>query len=245
MTERRTAWSGGQGLTAPGPASQRPYGGLAGELEGGAGKPVAQASPPASPGPSLKSPVSLHPAVFLDRDGTINEEMGYINHISRFVLLPQAAAAICRLNQAGVKVVVVTNQSGAARGYFRPALVEEVHTHMQNLLAMGRARVDAIYTCLHGPTDGCPCRKPKPGLILEAARDLHLDLARSYLVGDRHVDVQTAANAGVKGVLVLTGYGRGEYAQFAATWEVKPVHVAPDLLAAVSWILKDLGKSGA
>jgi D-glycero-D-manno-heptose 1,7-bisphosphate phosphatase len=182
-------------------------------------------------------------AVFLDRDGTINEEMGYINHLSRFVLLPRSGAGIRLLNEAGVPVVVVTNQSGAARGYFVPGLVEIVHRRLKDLLAAEGARVDGIYTCLHGPADGCPCRKPKPGLLQAAAREMQLDLARSYLVGDRHLDVVTAANAGAKGLLVLTGYGRGEYEQFAATWEVKPAHVAADLLEAARWILADLGKS--
>jgi D-glycero-D-manno-heptose 1,7-bisphosphate phosphatase len=178
------------------------------------------------------------PAVFLDRDGTINEEMGYINHLSRFVLLPGVPEAIRRLNEAGVKVVVVTNQSGAARGYFPFELVEEVHLQLRDLLAAGGARVDAIYSCLHHPTAGCPCRKPHPGLVLEAARDLDLDLTRSFMVGDRYKDIETAANAGVKGILVLTGYGRGENEYFARTAQAQPVHVAPDLLDAVTWILK-------
>jgi D-glycero-D-manno-heptose 1,7-bisphosphate phosphatase len=181
-------------------------------------------------------------AVFLDRDGTINEQMGYINHLSRFVLLPQALPAIRRLNEAGLTVVLVTNQSGAARGYFPASLVEEVHEHLKNLLAAGGAHLDGIYTCLHGPADDCPCRKPRPGLILQAARDLGLDLSRSYLVGDRYDDVQTAANAGLKGILVLTGYGRGEYEYLAPTQKVQPVYVAADLLEAANWILRDLGK---
>ena len=148
-------------------------------------------------------------AVFLDRDGTVNEEMGYINHLSRFVLLPGTAAAVRRLNEAGLKVVVVTNQSGAARGYFPLSLVEEVHAYLRDLLAQEGAHLDAIYTCLHGPQDGCGCRKPQPGLILQAAAELNLDLGSSYLVGDRYKDLQTGAKAGVKGILVLTGYGRG------------------------------------
>jgi len=178
-------------------------------------------------------------AVFLDRDGTINEEMGYINHLSRFVLLPRTAAAIKRLNDAGVKVVVVTNQSGAARGYFPPSLVEAVHARLRNLLAAAGAHLDGIYTCLHGPADGCACRKPQPGLILQAAREMHLDLSRSYVVGDRYKDIQTGANAGVKGILVLTGYGRGEYENFGRTWEIRPMHVAEDLLDAAAWIIHD------
>ncbi len=182
------------------------------------------------------------PAVFLDRDGTINEEMGYINHLSRFQLLPGVGAAIRALNRAGVKAVVVTNQSGAARGYFPPALVAEVHRHLEKMLAAAGAQLDGIYTCLHGPDDHCPCRKPKPALILEAARQLDLDLARSYLVGDRYRDVETAANAGVKGILVLSGYGRGEYEYLKGASPVAPVHVAENLPEAVRWILADLKK---
>lgn len=179
-------------------------------------------------------------AVFLDRDGTVNEEMGYINHLSRFVLLPRTAAAIRRLNEAGLKVVVVTNQSGAARGYFSPSLVEEVHARMRELLAAEGAQVDAIYVCLHGPEDGCPCRKPRPGLIEQAARNLNLDLRRSFLVGDRYLDIQTALNAGLRGVLVLTGYGRGEYEHGSRTWPVPPAYVAEDLLEAADWIIKQI-----
>ncbi len=182
--------------------------------------------------------------VFLDRDGTINEEMGYINHVDRFVLLPRTAAAIRLFNQAGLKVVVITNQSGAARGYFAPSLVDEVHARLTQLLAAQGAQVDAIYTCLHGPDEGCACRKPKPGLLEQAARDLYLDLARSYAVGDRYKDVETARNAGAKGVLVLTGYGRGEYEHQSQTWPAPPVYVAEDLLEAAEWIIGDINNQG-
>jgi len=181
--------------------------------------------------------MSKRPAVFLDRDGTINEEMGYINHLSRFRLLPEAARAIRLLNDAGLMVVVVTNQSGAARGYFPASLVDEVHRHLQDLLAQAGARVDAIYTCLHAPDAGCPCRKPRPGLILTAAQDLDLDLSRSYLIGDRYQDIETAANAGVQGILVLTGYGLGEYEHFHSQQQPKPVYVARNLLKAADFLL--------
>jgi D-glycero-D-manno-heptose 1,7-bisphosphate phosphatase len=180
-----------------------------------------------------------NPAVFLDRDGTINEEMGYINHLSRFRLLPQTVPAIRRLNAAGFKVVIVTNQSGAARGYFPASLVDEVHGHLKTLLASGGAHVDGIYVCLHAPEANCACRKPQPALIQRAAQDLDLDLARSYAVGDRYRDVETAANAGVQGILVLTGYGLGEYQYLRAGSKVQPVHVAPGLGEAVEWILQD------
>jgi D-glycero-D-manno-heptose 1,7-bisphosphate phosphatase len=181
-----------------------------------------------------------HPAVFLDRDGTINEEMGYINHLSRFRLLSGVIPAIRRLNEAGMKVVMVTNQSGVARGYFPASLVDEIHAHLQKILAAAGARLDGIYACLHGPDEGCACRKPRPTLMQQAVRDLDLDLARSYAVGDRYQDIQTAANAGGKGILVLTGYGRGEYEYLRATAPVQPVHVAADLPEAVEWILRDL-----
>ena len=128
-------------------------------------------------------------AVFLDRDGTINEQMGYINHLSRIVLLPQSAPGIRRLNQAGLKVVIITNQSGAARGYFPLSLVDQVNAYLQNLLAAEGAKIDAVYACTHGPDDDCLCRKPKPGLIQQAAQDLNLDLSRSYFVGDRYLDL--------------------------------------------------------
>jgi D-glycero-D-manno-heptose 1,7-bisphosphate phosphatase len=149
------------------------------------------------------------------------------------------------LNEAGLKVVVVTNQSGAARGYFPEALVAQVHDRLERLLDQEQARLDAIYTCLHGPEAGCACRKPQPGLILDAARDLDLDLARSYLVGDRYKDIETAHNAGLKGILVLTGYGRGEYEHFAAAWSRPPAYVAAGLLEAARWILADLTKNSS
>lgn len=187
--------------------------------------------------PSSKNNPGKRPAVFLDRDGTINEEMGYINHVSRFRLLPEAGPAIRLLNEAGLPVVVVTNQSGAARGYFPPALVEEVHRHLQDLLAHEGARLDAIYTCLHAPDAGCSCRKPQPGLLLKASEELGLDLSRSYLVGDRYMDIQTAANAGVQGILVLTGYGLGEYELFHNSHSAKPMHVAANLIEAAEFII--------
>jgi len=134
-------------------------------------------------------------------------------------------------------VVVITNQSGAARGYFPASLVEEVHSRMQNLLAAQGARVDAIYTCLHGPDAGCSCRKPQPGLLFRAAEELGLDLSRSYVVGDRYKDIETAARAGVQGILVLTGYGLGEYEHFQGSTHAPPVHVAENLLEAAEFII--------
>jgi D-glycero-D-manno-heptose 1,7-bisphosphate phosphatase len=182
----------------------------------------------------------------MDRDGTINEEVGYINHISRFKMLPRSIDAVKRVNQSGFKAVVITNQAGAARGYFPERLIGDVHRLLTETLSRGGAHLDGIYYCPHHPTAGkgeyridCECRKPKTGMIQKAAHDLDIDLSRSYMIGDRGADVQMAKEFGGKGVLVLTGYGRGEYEYLHETWAQKPDYVAEDLYDAVEWILKD------
>lgn len=186
-------------------------------------------------------------AVFLDRDGTINEQMGYINHLSRFHLLPGVAMAIRKLNEQAVPVFVVTNQSGVARGYFPETLLEEVHAVMRQRLLDEGARLDGVYVCPHHPEakeeryrQACQCRKPRPGLFLQAASEHDLDLTRSYVVGDRWSDLKAAAACGARGVLVLTGYGRGDYQFIGPKQRVQPSHVAEDLLGAVRWILKEM-----
>jgi len=185
-----------------------------------------------------------HRAVFLDRDGTINEEVGYVNHLERFVLLPRVAEAIRLLNQHGLKAVVITNQSGVARGYFPESLVHLVHQRMQELLGREGAYLDGIYYCPHHPDVGsppyrqkCGCRKPETGLVDKASTALDLDCSRSYLVGDRGNDFEFAHRIGAKGILVLTGYGRGEWEYCQDRWKAKPNHVAQDLYEAVQWIL--------
>jgi D-glycero-D-manno-heptose 1,7-bisphosphate phosphatase len=187
-------------------------------------------------------------AVFLDRDGTINEQMGYINHIDRFHLLPSVAQAIRLLNEHGWKVVVITNQSGVARGYFPESLVHQVHKKMRDLLKGEGAYLDGVYYCPHHPDVGippyrqnCRCRKPATGLIEEAMKELDLDCSQSYMVGDRGMDIEFARQVGSKAILVLTGYGKGEWKYFGDHWKVKPDYVAEDLLAAVQWILQREG----
>ena len=180
-------------------------------------------------------------AVFLDRDGTINEEVGYLDHLEKFKMIPGTAEAIRRINVSGLKAVVVTNQSGVGRGYFSERLVGEVHALLQEMLKEKGAFIDAFYFCPHHPTEGkgayltfCDCRKPQPGLLLMAAEDLDIDLERSYMVGDMPKDVETARKVGAKGILVKTGYGSQQAAE-----EVRPDYLAEDLLDAVNWILKD------
>lgn len=192
--------------------------------------------------------VIKRPAVFLDRDGTINEEVGYVNHLCRFWLLPGVANAIKMLNENGFYVIVVTNQSGVARGYFSEELVHIIHNRMCDLLKAEGARVDKIYYCPHHPTVGppeyrreCECRKPKIGMIRQAAAELPIDLSHSYVIGDRIKDIYFGHNAGLKSILVLTGYGRGEYEFQRHTWKESPEFVAENLPEAVAWILKDSG----
>jgi len=184
------------------------------------------------------------PAVFLDRDGTINEQMGYINHTCRFQLLPGAADAIKKLNDAGIPVVVISNQSGLARGYFPEELLVAVHEKMNRQLAEVGAHVDGIYYCPHHPEakeerfrTACNCRKPKPGLVLQASEEMGLDPKRSYMVGDRWSDIKTAANCGATSILVRTGYGRGDEQYIGPHQEIQPDFKADDLSEAVGWIL--------
>jgi len=180
----------------------------------------------------------LRPAVFLDRDGTIAEEVGYLNHASRFRMFPFAADAIHRLNDAGLPVIVVTNQSGVGRGYFPESLVHTVNELMTQQLAEAGAKLDAIYYCPHTSAEKCGCRKPKTGMLDRAAQEHSLDLQRSFVVGDRHGDVGLARNARARSVLVRTGYGEGELAWHAAKWPSQPDFVAEDLTQAADWILR-------
>lgn len=185
------------------------------------------------------------PAVFLDRDGTINEQMGYINHICRFHLLPGAAEAIKKLNDAKIPVIVISNQSGLARGYFPEELLVAVHEKMNRLLAEKGAHVDGIYYCPHHPEAkkkefraACACRKPKPGLVLQAAKEMNLAPERSFVVGDRWSDIKTAANCGAQSILVRTGYGRGDEQYIGPQQDIQPDYKAEDLGEAVEWILR-------
>ena len=183
-------------------------------------------------------------AVFIDRDGTISEEVGYINHPSRFSLFPYAASAVQHLNENGWLAILVTNQAGVARGYFSEDMIQTVHARMTADLERNGAKLDAIYYCAHHPSVGeppyrfdCDCRKPKPGLISRAAQDFDIDLSESWMVGDRYSDIELARNAGLKSAFVLSGYGRGEWEHQRASWTEKSDLVAENLLEAVHLIV--------
>ena len=188
--------------------------------------------------------MTSRPAVFIDRDGTLTEEVGYVNHPSRLRLLPRSAEAIRRLNAAGVAAVVVTNQAGIARGYFSEDVLHEVNAALTAALRREGARLDGLYVCTHHPTEGeppfraaCECRKPRPGLLRRAAAELGLDLARSTMVGDKPSDLVPGRTVGAAAVLVLTGYGLGEWEYRRKAFETEPDHVAGDRLDAVDWAL--------
>jgi D-glycero-D-manno-heptose 1,7-bisphosphate phosphatase len=178
------------------------------------------------------------PAVFLDRDGTLCEEVGYLNHVSQLRIFPFAAAAIQRLNRAGLLVIVATNQSGVARKYFPESLVHEVHELLQRRFREQNARIDAIYYCPHAADDNCECRKPDLGMLKRAVQEHGIALSRSYVVGDRHGDIQLAHNAGSRGILVRTGYGENEVRGQVAEWATQPHFIAPTLTEATDWILE-------
>ncbi len=194
------------------------------------------------------SGINLKPCVFLDRDGTVNEEAGYINHPSRLKLLPGVGAAIRQLNEAGVLVVLVTNQAGVARGYFSLEVLMETLDRMTQQLAVGGARLDGLYFAPYHPGSKDPrwvhdpdnLRKPGLGMIAKALKKHPIDLDRSYMVGDRQNDIIFAHKAGLKGVYVKTGYGLGEYTYQRDQWTDQPEHIAQDLTEAVKWILQDL-----
>ena len=183
-------------------------------------------------------------AVFLDRDGTINEEVEYLSDLKKFKLLPEVAPAIKLLNEHGFKVIVITNQAGVARGYFGEDKVKEIHQEMKRQLREKDAYLDGIYYCPHHPTEGigeykknCWRRKPNPGMLEKAAKDFDLDLSQSYVIGDQLTDIKLGNNAGCETVLVLTGYGKESYRK-KGNGKVRVNFVADDLEKAVGWILE-------
>lgn len=190
--------------------------------------------------------MSIRPAVFLDRDGTMIEDAGYLDRLERLVLFSYAIDSIRLLNRAGFAVVVVTNQAGIANGIVTEAFLKEAHEWIGQRVAEAGGRIDAFYYCPHLPTavvaeyrTDCDCRKPKPGMILNAARDLSLDLARSFTVGDRWRDIEMGLAAGTRSILVETGYGKTEASRRPS--HIEPVPVVANLIEATSWILRTGG----
>ena len=186
----------------------------------------------------------MNRAVFLDRDGTVNEEVGYLRDLDQLRLIPGAGTAIRRLNEAGLNVVLVTNQSGVARGYFPEALVHEAHERLNQLLSNEGARIDAVYYCPHHPTAGnspytmaCDCRKPGTGLIDRAARELGIDVRQSYMIGDKWSDVELGQRAGAHSILVRSGFAPDDPGNVRPAHLKDPDFIAHTIVEAADWII--------
>jgi D-glycero-D-manno-heptose 1,7-bisphosphate phosphatase len=178
-------------------------------------------------------------AVFLDRDGTINEDVEYLSDPAALVIIDGAARAIRLLNEKNIKVIVVSNQSGVGRGYFTDADVDAVNKKLRELLAKEGAVIDGFYYCGHRPDEDCSCRKPGTALAMLAAREHGFDPSRAYVVGDKESDMGLARNLNAKGILVLTGKGAKELEGM----DEAPDFIAKGLMDAVVWILADIERS--
>ncbi len=175
------------------------------------------------------------PAVFLDRDGTLNIEKEYLHRVEDWEWIPGAIEAIRRINRMGYLAIVVTNQAGVARGFYSEEAVHTLHDEVNAMLAAEGGRIDGFYHCPHhpeyGPVRECACRKPEPGMLLAAQRDFGIDLSRSFMIGDKAIDVEAGRGAGATPVLVMTGYGAGERYKLD-----EGVKYATDVLGAVEEI---------
>lgn len=185
----------------------------------------------------------LQRAVFIDRDGTLNEDIGYVSSPGELIIYHWAAEAVRLINRSGLLAVVITNQSGIARGMYTEATLNAIHLRMTDELAREEARIDAVYYCPHHPQVGdaryrirCECRKPRTGMLDRAAREHNIDLSRSFVVGDKASDIKLAENAGARAALVLTGYGAETFAN-PERWPCTPEIVADNLLEAVKRVL--------
>ena len=186
-------------------------------------------------------------AVFFDRDGTLIEEIGYLSHPNQLELYPFAGRAVQMANQANLLTIVVTNQAGVAQGLFEEPLLNEVHRRLSNRIQTAGGKLDGIYYCPHHPEAivksyrvECDCRKPGAGMLEQAAARFHIDLERSFMVGDRYLDIQAGHRVGARSVLVLTGFGKLEWESGRAQSQRQPDYVAKDVHHAIRWILAQL-----
>jgi D-glycero-D-manno-heptose 1,7-bisphosphate phosphatase len=192
----------------------------------------------------------LRPAVFLDRDGTLNEDIGFMDRMEALTLFPWTADAIRLLNRAGFRTVVTTNQSAVGRGLIDEGFLRVVHQEIDRRLARAGAHIDGYYYCPHHPEapleayrQVCECRKPRPGMIWKAAREMGIDLSRSVMVGDRRLDVMSGHAAGVRAVLVRTGLGAAEEEDLVDDGGAQPDAILNNLMEAVGWILRNSSRS--
>jgi D-glycero-D-manno-heptose 1,7-bisphosphate phosphatase len=185
-------------------------------------------------------------AVFFDRDGTLNVDVGYLRSAGEMQLIPGAAEAVRLLNERQILTCIISNQSGVARGYFTEADLVPIHDRLQELLAGGGAHIDRIYYCPHHPTEGrppynieCSCRKPYTGMLRKATEEFPIALESSFVVGDKALDIQVGKAAGACSILVLTGFG-GSAVEECRRNGALPDFVAPTIVEAVHYILHHL-----
>ncbi|MCB8942860.1 MAG: D-glycero-beta-D-manno-heptose 1,7-bisphosphate 7-phosphatase [Ardenticatenaceae bacterium] len=179
----------------------------------------------------------MHPALFLDRDGVINKNRpDYVRSWAQMEIYPQALQALAALKDSPYKIIVITNQSGVGRGLFSLEVAQQINAQLIEEVAGANGRIDAAYLCPHKPNAGCPCRKPRPGMLLEAAQEHNLDLSRSVMIGDALTDLEAGQAAGVaETILLRTGRGRAQAALPAAAH--LPLHLQDDLYTAVQYLL--------
>ena len=189
----------------------------------------------------------MRPAVFLDRDGTINEEMGYINHPDRLRIFKESFGAVKLLNQMNIYAILISNQAGLARGYFNENVLFETHRKMVNEFKKNNARFDLTLYCPYLPNAKVKkydkdheCRKPKNGMLKIARKIFNINMSSSFMIGDRYKDIQFGKKNDLRTILVLTGYGKGEWEFQRQDWKIQPDFIAKDILEAVKWILKEL-----
>lgn len=183
-------------------------------------------------------------AVFLDRDGTLNEDSGYVGRKEDFVFIRGAKQAVKKLKESGFLVFIVSNQSGVGRGYFSHDAVEEIHQKLRQELLKEGAAVDAIYYCPHSPSIRCGCRKPSPAMVEAAASRFDVDLERSYFVGDKMSDVETGLAAGLKTVLILPPSKEEFSFSEEENGDLEPEFIARNLGEASDWIIEDSTNEG-
>ncbi len=220
------------------------------QVHGAAVRHLPLVAPPPVSEPDASIPV-LSPAslagvtVFLDRDGTLNIDSGYLKSPDDLTVLPGVGAALAKLKQAGARLIVVTNQSGVGRGYFTSKDLEAIHSKLRLVLAEDGVTLDGLYFCPHHPDDRCNCRKPARGMVDRALAELHVDLSRAYVVGDSARDVELARQVGAKGLLVMTGPSGAEALADLTARDLSPDHVADDLSQAVEWIIAHATRKAA
>ena len=190
-------------------------------------------------------------ALLIDRDGTVCEDVGYLESPEALRLVPGSARAIVEAARAGFQTILITNQAGVAHGRLDELVLDEIHDRLRELLAAEGARLDGIYYCPHHPEAAlpryrvdCACRKPKPGMLLRARDEMGIELGSSYVIGDHQRDIEAGTSAGATSILVLTGHGREMSNAGVPRPQAAPAHVAADLHEAVGWILEREGRRG-